>query len=318
MRLTYKRDASELKGHAGEDRVCQTAPCRGPLRGSANPTRRSVCNRATRCRRLALVPRPAKVDKVTSWTIEPAEHRSTVNDVAFSPDGALVATAGQDGTARVWDARTRELRRMIVCPGPVKALDWSRDGRYLATAQASGVGSICIWELNEPAVRLVRKINRPATTLAWSADGRFLAFEDNGVQIWDFDSGEILVSFGVRGAISRRPWAADSPLLATTSEGAITLWDVARQQPVGTLGEDGVRRSAAIWSRQGPYVACFSGQCDATTPQPGESAGPASFSAEIWDVQKKTAHSQLRHRCGKTARSAVVVARRGVAGYAVG
>ena len=198
------------------------------------------------------------------------------------------------------DGRTRWYRPRVGCPHARAAPDdrLSRTGEdpglesrrtVPGNGPGIGAGSICIWELNEPAVRLVRKINRTAATLAWSADGRFLAFEDNGVQIWDFDSGEILVSFGVRGAISRRPWAADSPLLATTSEGAITLWDVARQQPVGTLGEDGVSRSAAIWSWQGSVCGLpqRTVRCECNHSPARRAAGPASFSAEIWDVQKK-------------------------------
>lgn len=278
VRLTYKKDASEPRGPAEDNRVMPDRIVSQPPASLSESDASLNLQPGEPLSSVALVSRPAKVDKVISWTVEPAEHRSTVNDLAFSPDGALVATAGQDGTVRVWDVRTRALRRMIACPGPVKALDWSRDGRFLATAQVSGVGSICIWELNEPAVRLVRKINRPATTLAWSEDGRFLAFEDNGVQIWDGDSGEVLSSFGAKGTIGRSPWAIDGPLLATTSEVAIHLWDVARRQPVESLGEDGRSRSAAIWSRQGSYVARLA---------PGGSAGPASFSAEIWDVQKK-------------------------------
>jgi WD40 repeat protein len=180
---------------------------------------------------------------------------------------------------------------MIVCPGPVRALDWSRDGRFLATAQVSGIGSICIWELNEPAVRLVRKINRPAATLAWSEDGRFLAFEDGGIRFWNCESGEVevLVQSGVNETFSRRPWAIDGPLLVSTCEGFITLWDVARREPSVLQGEDDWSRSAAIWSRQGSYVACVTGPRagDAKTPQSGEPAEPVSFSAEIWDVQKR-------------------------------
>ncbi len=33
-------------------------------------------------------------------------HASGVNEVSFSPDGSRLVTAGNDGTARVWDAAT--------------------------------------------------------------------------------------------------------------------------------------------------------------------------------------------------------------------
>jgi serine/threonine protein kinase/WD40 repeat protein len=291
VRLTYKKDASEPRGPAEDNRVIPDRTASQPPAWLSESDASLNLQPGEPLSSVALVSRPAKVDKVISWTVEPVEHRSTVNDLAFSPDGALVATAGQDGTVRVWDVRTRALRRMIACPGPVRALDWSRDGRFLATAQVSGVGSICIWELNEPAVRLVRKINRPATTLAWSEDGRFLAFEDGGIRFWDCESGqvEVLVQSPVNETFSRRPWAIDGPLLVSTCEGFIKLWDMARRQPTVMGEEDGRSRSAAIWSRQGSYVACVTEPRagEAKTPQSGESAGPASFSAEIWDVQKR-------------------------------
>ena len=67
-------------------------------------------------------------------------HSGAVNSVTFSADGKLIATAGVDGTAKVWDAVTGA----IILTLPVDShsagdVAFSSDGNRLAVAGVSGI-----------------------------------------------------------------------------------------------------------------------------------------------------------------------------------
>ena len=72
-------------------------------------------------------------------------HKESITAVAFSPDGALVATTCGDHVTRIWDAR--DGRALAVLPGPwfMRALAFSRDGGYLAASARPG--PVCLYEL---------------------------------------------------------------------------------------------------------------------------------------------------------------------------
>ena len=72
-------------------------------------------------------------------------HGDWVYDLAFSPDGATLASVSRDGTLRLWDAASRSpVSTFEAHLSQTEALAVSPDGTVMATGGRYGLAAMCI------------------------------------------------------------------------------------------------------------------------------------------------------------------------------
>ncbi len=162
-------------------------------------------------------------------------HPDVIHDIAFSPDGKLLASCGYDRLIKLWDVASpvkKELRVLKDHSDSVYGIAFSPDGKLLASVAADR--AVKVWDVaSGRRLYTLGESTDWVYAVAWSPDGRHLAAAgvDKSIRVWQVsaEGGKVVHSvFAHEAPVVRLAYAADGKTLYSLGEDrTVKAWDTA-------------------------------------------------------------------------------------------
>lgn len=189
-------------------------------------------------------------------------HNNIIYQVAWSPDGRILASASADRSVRLWDVNHGRLLHDPIGQGDyVFSVDWSPDGKLLASGCYDETIRLTDGLSGLP-VRDLSGHQGPIYQVAWSPNGRYLASAsyDHTIRIWDRQNNwHCRVLEGHSDWVMSVAWSPDGLTLASSSrDQTICFWDLNRGTMFRKLKGHNDIVNSVVWSPDGLTLASAS------------------------------------------------------------
>jgi WD40 repeat protein len=210
-----------------------------------------------------------------------AAHRDTVNSLAFSPDGELLASGGYRDV-KLWRRVKPKFR--IVDAGKVEAFASIGDGQWTATVNSNG--DISFLGSDGRIVKTLAGRGVRPSALRFNQDAsRFAVAIDSTVEVWSVEQGRRIARTEISSPVTALAWI-DEKLAAGSDDGTI------RVLAISTNGE---LRMSREWKTQSAIVAL-----ESTVTNQLVSASADGF-VRIWDLAADKSLFEAKHSGSITA-----------------
>jgi WD40 repeat protein/serine/threonine protein kinase len=188
-----------------------------------------------------------------------------VHGMAFGPDGERLASAGGDGTIKIWNSRTGKVMQPFPAhTDTVVSVAFHRDGKHLASRGADL--TVKVWDLMATGQAVwtercdaVRKFGS-AYTVAFSPNGRLLATATDGVvKVWGWKNRRLLQSLPGHDVHSVPvAFSGDGRLVTGVFREGLKVWDPQTGTLLRTVPAHEDPVSAVAFSADGKWLASAS------------------------------------------------------------
>jgi WD40 repeat protein len=195
--------------------------------------------------------------------ISTLRHDAPVGAVAFSPDGKLVLTKGDDGAAWLWRADSGQLISTLRHVPNFTAVAFSPDGKFVLIGSRSNFNrgesvTVRLWRVDTGQLIHTLRHDTFVLAAAFSPDGKFaLTGSYDLAQLWRVDTGQLVYTLRHDGRVRAVAFSPDGKSVLTGSyDGVVRLWRVDSGQLISTLRYGGDIRVVAF-SPDGKYATAM-------------------------------------------------------------
>lgn len=162
------------------------------------------------------------------WETAEAHGSAAASSVRFSPTEPQLATCAANGTITVWDQGGKPLRTLEAHLGGISAIDYSPNGKYLASA--SDDLSVRVWDtLGFGNVRILNSHTYHVTAVKFNSKSNIVvsASSDENIRIWDVLRARSMRTLSAHSEpVSSVDLSFDDTIVASGShDGLIRLFD---------------------------------------------------------------------------------------------
>jgi WD40 repeat protein len=197
-------------------------------------------------------------------------HLAGCRRIVYSPDGALIATASEDGTVKLWKGNDLTQVASVNLELPAYSVAFSPDGKLLAVGtgdwKAKKNGKITLLDPQTgERVKSLEGSDGLIFHLQFLKNGRLLAANAGagvgagsgagGAAVWNVEDGRVEETYQTEGSARWVEISRDEKQVVATHGGSVSVWNRGESAPLATFAASDKFVHCAAFSPDGKQLA---------------------------------------------------------------